>query len=194
MVGRPVRIDISTGIYYLVSDSVNLFSGNGFNMVPNILFIAGTRPEVIKVAPAVIEARKIYPEVTLLLTGQHKAMARQALEAFGLQADVELDVMRAGASLSDLTTRLIKALDAVYLARKPGVVVVQGDTSSAAIAGLIVLNDYPFNSQVGEIEDSAATVGAGRDAILNGYIMDVDLLVGFGLQAGDQHSAGAMTG
>jgi len=106
-------------------------------MVPNILFIAGTRPEVIKVAPAVIAARKIYPEVTLLLTGQHKTMARQALAAFGLQADIELDVMRAGASLSDLTTRLIKAVDAVYLERKPGVVVVQGDTSSAAIAGLI---------------------------------------------------------
>ncbi len=63
-------------------------------MAPNILFIAGTRPEVI-------EARKIYPEVTLLLTGQHKTMARQALEAFGLQADVELDVMRAGASLPE---------------------------------------------------------------------------------------------
>ncbi len=113
-------------------------------MANHILFIAGTRPEVIKVAPAVLEARRIYPDVTLLLTGQHKTMARQALAAFGMRADVELDVMRPGASLSDLTTRLISAVDAVYLQEKPGVVVVQGDTSSAAIAGLIAFyNQIP---------------------------------------------------
>jgi len=106
-------------------------------MKQNILFIAGTRPEVIKVAPAVKEAKKAHPDVTFLLTGQHKEMARQVLGAFGMQADIELDVMRPGASLSALTARLIETVDAYYVAKQPAIVVVQGDTSSAAIAGLI---------------------------------------------------------
>ena len=106
-------------------------------MTQSMLFIAGTRPEVIKVVPAVAAARKIHIEVTLLLTGQHKEMARQALIDFDVAADAELDVMRAGASLAALTTRLIQEIDAYYSAHPPAVVVVQGDTSSAAIAGLI---------------------------------------------------------
>jgi len=106
-------------------------------MKNNILFIAGTRPEVIKVAPAVKAAREIHDDVTLLLTGQHREMARQALNAFHMQPDVEMDVMREGASLSALTTRLIQEIDRYYEKRQPGIVVVQGDTSSAAIAGLI---------------------------------------------------------
>ena len=106
-------------------------------MKQNILFIAGTRPEVIKVAPAVKEAKMRHTEVTFLLTGQHKEMARQVLEAFGMQADIELDVMRHGASLSTLTTRLIETIDAYYVEKQPAIVVVQGDTSSAAMAGLI---------------------------------------------------------
>jgi len=106
-------------------------------MNKNILFIAGTRPEVIKVAPAVKATREIHNDVTLLLTGQHREMARQALNAFHMQPDGEMDVMRAGASLSALTTRLIQEIDRYYEKRQPGIVVVQGDTSSAAIAGLI---------------------------------------------------------
>jgi len=106
-------------------------------MSQNILFIAGTRPEVIKVAPAVKAAREIHDDVTLLLTGQHREMARQALNAFHLQLDVEMDVMRAGASLSALTSRLIQEIDRYYEKQQPGIVVVQGDTASAAIAGLI---------------------------------------------------------
>lgn len=113
-------------------------------MSSNILFIAGTRPEVIKVAPAVKAMRKIHPDVTLLLTGQHREMARQVLEAFGMRADIELDVMRPGAGLSELTTRLIERIDAVYAEKRPAMAVVQGDTTSAAMAGLIAFyNQVP---------------------------------------------------
>lgn len=106
-------------------------------MTQSMLFIAGTRPEVIKVVPAVVAARQIHDDVTLLLTGQHKEMARQALTDFDVAADAELDVMRAGASLAALTQRLINEIDAYFGAHPPAVVVVQGDTTSAAVAGLM---------------------------------------------------------
>ncbi len=102
-----------------------------------ILFVAGTRPEVIKVAPVVARAREQGSDVTFMLTGQHREMANQVLAAFNVEADVDLDVMVQGANLAQLTNRLIERLSIYLEEHKPDMVVVQGDTTSAAIGGLM---------------------------------------------------------
>lgn len=102
-----------------------------------ILYIAGTRPEVIKIAPAVLASRKLGSSVKLMLTGQHKEMAHQVLTAFGMEADLDLEIMRPGASLADISSRLIEQLSRYLQEHRPALVVVQGDTSTAAIGGLM---------------------------------------------------------
>ena len=101
-----------------------------------VLFIAGTRPEVIKMAP-VVKAALSRLDITFALTGQHRQMARQVLKAFELVPDTDLDIMVPGAGLAALSSRLISRFDAYLANQKPEMVVVQGDTSSAALIGLV---------------------------------------------------------
>ncbi len=101
-----------------------------------VLFIAGTRPEVIKMAP-VVKAALTRLDTTFALTGQHRQMARQVLKAFELVPDTDLDIMVPGAGLAALSSRLISRFDAYLANQKPEMVVVQGDTSSAALIGLV---------------------------------------------------------
>jgi len=101
-----------------------------------VLFIAGTRPEVIKMAP-VVKAALSRLDTTFVLTGQHREMARQVLEAFALTPDTDLDIMVPGAGLAALSSRLMTRFDAYLADKKPEMVVVQGDTSSAALIGLV---------------------------------------------------------
>lgn len=104
---------------------------------PVCLFVVGTRPDAIKSAPTVLEFKK-YPEVETVLvsTGQHREMLAQALEAFGLTADVDLDVMQHGQTLAQVTTRILERLDKVLADRTPSVVFAQGDTTTTFTAGL----------------------------------------------------------
>ncbi len=101
-----------------------------------VLFIAGTRPEVIKMAP-VVKAALSRLDTTFVLTGQHREMARQVLEAFELVPDADLDIMVPGAGLAALSSRLMTRFDAYLADQAPEMVVVQGDTSSAALIGLV---------------------------------------------------------
>lgn len=101
-----------------------------------VVFIAGTRPEVIKMAP-VVKAASSNLEPIFVLTGQHREMAKQVLSAFDLQPDRDLDIMVPGADLAALSSRLITHFDSYLTDRKPEMVVVQGDTSSAALIGLV---------------------------------------------------------
>lgn len=97
-----------------------------------ILFIVGTRPEAIKLAPVFLEARgRGDCEAILCSTGQHREMLDQVLQAFELQADYALDVMMAGQSLPGLTARLFERIPDVLESAKPDAVVVQGDTTTA---------------------------------------------------------------
>lgn len=102
-----------------------------------ILIIAGTRPELIKLAPVVETARTSGADVTFMITGQHKEMAQQVLTTFGVKADADLDIMLPGSNLAQLTSRLIDKLSVSLQELKPDMVVVQGDTTSAAIGGLM---------------------------------------------------------
>lgn len=103
-----------------------------------ILISFGTRPEVIKLAPVVAEARKRAGQIDLVVcsTGQHRQMLDQALEAFNIKPDIDLAVMREAQALSTLVAGLITRLAEVLTAHRPDVVLVQGDTASAFAAAL----------------------------------------------------------
>jgi UDP-N-acetylglucosamine 2-epimerase (non-hydrolysing) len=101
------------------------------------LIVIGTRPEAIKMCPLVLAMRAAGLACRVVLTGQHREMAREVLQFFGVGADADLDVMRTGQSLAVLTERLLGALrhelarDADYTA-----CLVHGDTATAFAAAL----------------------------------------------------------
>lgn len=96
----------------------------------NILVVFGTRPEVIKLAPVIIELKK-YPDrynVIICNTEQQKELSNQTLEYFGLKADINLDVMKPNQSLLEVQTRILNALNKVYSENRIDATIVQGDT------------------------------------------------------------------
>ena len=98
------------------------------------MFIAGTRPEAVKLAPLILDLRSRGERPVLVATGQHRDMFDEALAGFGLAADHDLGVMVAS---PDVTVgRLVPALADVIRARRPAWVVVQGHTSSARAGAL----------------------------------------------------------
>ena len=104
----------------------------------NILFIFGTRPEVIKLAPVIIELTK-HPDkynVIICNTEQQKELSNQTLAYFGLKADLNLDCMRPNQSLLEVQTRILTALDKVFDEHKIDATVVQGDTMTVLCGAL----------------------------------------------------------
>ena len=93
--------------------------------------VAGTRPEVIKLAPLwfALHESKVF-EPLLISTGQHREMLDQAFGVFGLKPDIDLGLMQPGQTLSDLTARVITSMTRVMQERKPAAVLVQGDTTT----------------------------------------------------------------
>ncbi len=103
-----------------------------------ILFVVGTRPEAIKLAP-LVESADLDPrfEPILVTTGQHREMVDQVLEVFSLRVDEELKIDRAEApDLASMTAVLLRELTAMLRRHQPDCVVVQGDTTSAYIGAL----------------------------------------------------------
>lgn len=102
-----------------------------------LVCVAGTRPEVIKLAPVFQAARlSLGPSgVAWVASGQHSDMADQMLDAFGITPDLRLDT-QAGGSLPDLTANLVRALNDAFNELNPAAVVVQGDTTTAFVAAL----------------------------------------------------------
>ncbi len=101
---------------------------------PRLLFIAGTRPEAVKLAPVLMAARARGAAARLLATGQHPDLLGGALACFGLAVDADLGV--AAASPDVLVGRLLPMLAAEIRAWQPDWVVVQGDTSSTLAGAL----------------------------------------------------------
>lgn len=103
----------------------------------HVLFVFGTRPEAIKVAPLIAELRRDPSfDVRICVTGQHREMLAQVLRLFDITPDVDLDVMQPGQDLSQIAAAILAKLPDVLRAMRPDVVVVQGDTTSAFAAGL----------------------------------------------------------
>ncbi len=104
----------------------------------NILVVFGTRPEVIKLAPVILELRK-YPDkynVIVCNTEQQKELSNQTLAYFGLNADINLNVMRENQSLIGVQTRILQELDKVYTEHKVDATIVQGDTMTVLCGAL----------------------------------------------------------
>jgi len=106
-----------------------------------VMILAGTRPEAIKVSPVVLAMRRSASLRPILCgTGQHREMLAQAFADFDLRPDVSLDVMVEGQSLNRLSSRLLASLDDVLVQMKPDMVMVQGDTTTVAMASLAAYN------------------------------------------------------
>jgi UDP-N-acetylglucosamine 2-epimerase (non-hydrolysing) len=105
---------------------------------PRIACVVGTRPDAIKSAPVVLELRKQADKVDCLLlsTGQHREMLDQALGAFGLRADEDLNVMRHGQTLAEVAARCLEGLDRALADLSPDYVLAQGDTTSTLCAAM----------------------------------------------------------
>ena len=104
----------------------------------NIIFIFGTRPEIIKLAPVILEMRK-HPEdynVIICNTEQQKELSNQTLAYFGLKADYNLDCMRENQSLSSVQARILTSLDEVFRNNKIDYAIVQGDTMTVLCGAL----------------------------------------------------------
>ncbi len=102
-----------------------------------ILIVLGTRPEAIKMAPLVLAALACgWAEPVVCNTGQHREMTAQVLNLFGIRADVDLDIMRSGQTLSDVTTNILTRIGPVLEQLRPDWLVVQGDTTTTFSAAL----------------------------------------------------------
>ncbi len=102
-----------------------------------VLVVAGTRPEAIKLAPVVL-ALDVSPlfDVRVALTAQHREMVDQVLALFAIEARHDLDILRPGQRLADVTARALRGLAGLIAEERPDAVVVQGDTSSAFAGAL----------------------------------------------------------
>lgn len=96
-----------------------------------LLFVLGTRPEMIKVAPLILEAQRQGAEAILVNSGQHADLLTPLFDLFGLQPQHDLQAMVAGQSLNELLSRVISRLDPVLESTRPDYVLVQGDTATA---------------------------------------------------------------
>ena len=103
----------------------------------NVMLIFGTRPEAIKMCPLVKELKKsdkLKPVVCV--TGQHREMLHQVLEIFDVKPDFDLDIMKQGQDLYDITSDVLKGMRDILKKVCPDVVLVHGDTTTAAAAAI----------------------------------------------------------
>ena len=102
------------------------------------MLVFGTRPEAIKMAPLVKEFQK-YPEdfkTIVCVTGQHREMLDQVLRIFEVKPDYDLNIMKQGQDLYDVTSRVLLGMRDVLVQAKPDVVLVHGDTTTSTAAAL----------------------------------------------------------
>ncbi|MFA9370791.1 MAG: non-hydrolyzing UDP-N-acetylglucosamine 2-epimerase [Labilibaculum antarcticum] len=103
-----------------------------------VLLVFGTRPEAIKMAPLVKEFQK-YPDdfhTIVCVTGQHREMLDQVLDLFEIQPDYDLEIMKSGQDLYDITSRVLLGMRDVLKECKPDLVLVHGDTSTSSTTAL----------------------------------------------------------
>ena len=107
-------------------------------MQKKIMLVFGTRPEAIKMAPLVKEFLR-YPEkfeTVVCVTGQHREMLDQVLRIFDIQPDYDLNIMKQGQDLYDVTARVLVGMRNVLRKVLPDVVLVHGDTTTSTAAAL----------------------------------------------------------
>ena len=120
-----------------------------------VMVVFGTRPEAIKMCPLVLELKK-RPEldVTLCVTGQHRQMLDQVLDAFDVKPDYDLAIMKDKQTLFDVTVNILERIREVLLEVKPDVVLVHGDTSTTFVTALAC---FYLQIPVGHVEAGLRT-------------------------------------
>lgn len=103
-----------------------------------VMLVFGTRPEAIKMCPLVKEFQKHTDEFETIVcvTGQHREMLDQVLKIFEVTPDYDLNIMKQGQDLTDVTTRILNGLRDVFKEIRPDVVLVHGDTTTSMAAAL----------------------------------------------------------
>ena len=120
-----------------------------------VLFVFGTRPEAIKMAPLVNEMvkRKIF-NVKVCITGQHREMLDQVLNIFNIKPDFDLNVMKPNQKLEDITSSIIKDVGKVIDQYEPDLVLVHGDTTTTFSA---TLSAFYRQVKIGHVEAGLRT-------------------------------------
>ena len=120
-----------------------------------VLSIFGTRPEAIKMAPLVkeLESRKEIESI-ICVTAQHREMLDQVLEIFDIKPDYDLNIMKKGQSLSEITSRVLLGLEEVIQKEKPNIILVHGDTTTTFAGALAAFYNHV---DIGHVEAGLRT-------------------------------------
>ena len=107
-------------------------------MAKKVMLVFGTRPEAIKMCPLVNELQKHMKEFETIVcvTGQHREMLDQVLKLFEVTPDYDLNIMKQGQDLTDVTARVLTGMRDVFKECRPDVVLVHGDTTTSTAAAL----------------------------------------------------------
>ena len=120
-----------------------------------VMTVFGTRPETIKMAPLVKELKSRPDfETIVCVTAQHRQMLDQVLHAFHIVPDYDLDIMKQGQTLSDITTRVLLGLQEVLQKEKPDLVLVHGDTTTTFVSALAA---FYQQTAIGHVEAGLRT-------------------------------------
>lgn len=120
-----------------------------------VMVVFGTRPEAIKMCPLILELHKHKNiETKVCVTGQHKEMLAQVMDAFEIKADYNLSVMRDQQTLSMITSSILLGVDKLLEKEKPDIVLVHGDTTTSFAAGL---SAFYHQIPVGHVEAGLRT-------------------------------------
>ena len=124
-------------------------------MLPKIMTVYGTRPEAIKVAPVIraLQESDQFESVTVV-TGQHREMLDQVLKLFDITPEHDLNIMKPGQDLFDITCNILSGLKGVMAQEKPDLVLVHGDTTTTFAASLAA---YYAGVPVGHVEAGLRT-------------------------------------
>ena len=120
-----------------------------------VMLVFGTRPEAIKMCPLVneLKAHKEF-KVVVCVTGQHKQMLEQVLQAFNIRPDYDLSIMKDKQTLFDITTNILNSIKAVLEEVNPDIVLVHGDTSTTFVTALAC---FYLQIPVGHVEAGLRT-------------------------------------
>ncbi|MBS0467516.1 MAG: UDP-N-acetylglucosamine 2-epimerase (non-hydrolyzing) [Proteobacteria bacterium] len=121
-----------------------------------VMVVFGTRPEAIKMAPLVKALQRAAPAIqtVVCVTAQHREMLDQVLRLFDIQPEHDLNVMKPGQDLFDITANILTGLKPVLAAERPDLVLVHGDTSTTLAASLAA---YYTRAKVGHVEAGLRT-------------------------------------